>query len=345
MDRGLQSFTDWMNGGGVGSLVVTLALVASSVPLIVLIHELGHAVVGLIRTEGLVNVRVGRTPPRWRTRLGRLELELNPVLARNSPAGLAKVYAESGVGTQVALILAGPLAEAAAGAVILVVGVHLRLGLAAIVGGFWILNALLNLVPRTRHGRSSDGACLVAALRKARTAPREPAGSLERTLADTFSRWVVQFTTAKGSVQTPRRMGLLGGAPVALGHAPDDRGTLAVSLWRLAYAGWCWREVEHGDFARIREAALDAVHAATTAGAVEPNLTGLATRTLATGTTDLALASPGVDDDERRRFLDTALLRIPTAVRLPSIPEEHQRFAFRYGIALHDVERVRGTAA
>jgi hypothetical protein len=86
---------------------------------------------------------------------------------------------------------------------------------------------------------------------------------------------------------------------------------------------------------------LDAVHSATTAGAVEPNLTGLATRALATGTTDLGLASPGADDNERTRFLDTAFLRLPAAVRLPSIPEAQQRFAFRYGVALRDIERVR----
>jgi len=342
MDRGLQTFSDSMNGSGVWSLLVACVLVASSVPIVILIHELGHAAVGLIRTEGLVAVQVGRTPARWRTRLGRLQLDFNPVPARNSSAGLAKVYAQAGVGTQVALLLAGPLAEAAAGALILAVGARLDLTLVEIVGGFWILDAVRNLVPQTKNGHTSDGARLLAVLRKAGTESRVPTDSLERTLVDTFSRWVVQFSAAKGSVQTPRRMALLGGAPVARGHAPNDRSDLAVSIWRLAYAGWCWREVERGDFGRIRDAVLDAVHTATITGAVEPNLTSLATRTLVAGTTELALACPGADDDERRRFFDNAFLQIPATVRLPSIPEAQQRFAFRYGIALHDVERVRG---
>jgi hypothetical protein len=215
MDRGLQFFDGWMNGGGLWPLVFASAFVTLSAPVVVLIHELGHAAVGLIRTEGLVAVRVGRRPARWRARLGRLQLELNPLPARSAPAGLANVYARCGVVTQVMLALAGPLAEAAAGALILAVGARLQLVIVEIAGGFWIVDALLNLVPRTHRGYSSDGAHLLAALRKAGRFPFEPAGSLEGSLADTLSRWVVQFSAAKGSVQTPRRMQLLGGAPIA----------------------------------------------------------------------------------------------------------------------------------
>jgi hypothetical protein len=338
MDAALQSFADWMNGSGSWSFAVACGMVAASAPLVVLIHELGHAAVGLARTEGLVTVRVGRAPGRWRARLGRLELELSPTFARNAPSGLATAYARRDRGTVILSALAGPFAEALAGAAILLVGVRLQLVIVEIAGVFWIVHALRNLVPLTRNGFSTDGAHLVAALRSADSRQGDP---FERALEDTTSRWLVQFSAAKASVQTPRRMLLLGGAPVTLGHDPADRGPVSLGLWRLAYAGWCWREVERGDPRRIREAVLDALHVATVSGVVEPELTGRATWALAAGPTELGLASPGADDDERRRFLEAAFVRLPESLRLPSITEEHQRYAFRYGVALHDVERVR----
>src|SRR3954470_15305589 len=91
-------------------------------PLLVLVHELGHAVVGLARTEGLVTVNVGRAPAVWRARVGRLALELSPFPARNGPAGFARIYARYGAGTCVALALAGPVAEACAATGILLAG-------------------------------------------------------------------------------------------------------------------------------------------------------------------------------------------------------------------------------
>jgi hypothetical protein len=339
MNAALQSFADWMNGSSIASLLLLALFVAATVPLVVLVHELGHAAVGLARTEGLVAIRVGRTPARWRARIGRLQLELNLVPTRNTPAGQARTYASRDTGTIVLSALAGPLAEALAGTAILFAGVRLHLVVVDIVGAFWIVHAARSLVPHTVNGSATDGANLLAALRSAGSGSDDP---LDRALADTASRWLVQFSAASPSVLTERRMQLFGGALATLRLDPADRGPVAVGLWRLAYAGWCWREVERGEPARIREAVLDAVHTATVSGAVEPALTGRAAWALAAGPAELGLASPGGHDDERRRFFEAAFLRLPESVRLPSISVEHQRCAFRYGVALRDVERVRG---
>jgi hypothetical protein len=342
MDRGLQSFNDWMNSGASWSLLVAILLA----PVFVLIHEVGHATVGLIQTEGLVAVRVGRVPARWQARVGRLRLEINPLPARNMPAGLAMVYARCGVGTRVMLGLAGPFAQAVAAALVMIVGARMNVAGLEVVGGLGIIDALLNLVPREWRGFRSDGAYILDALRHAGVASRDAldgstAEPFKRALADTYSRWFVLFTDSKAQVRTPRRAQLLGGAPVALGHRLDDRSAVALGLWRLAFAGWCWREVERGEPDRVREAALDAVHVATLTGALEPDLTARAARNLATGSTELGLASPGADDAERARFLAAAFMQMPADLRIPVIPEAQQRFAFGYGVALRDIERAR----
>lgn len=345
VDRLLQGFNDWMNGGGTLILIAGCVTAALLAPALVLVHELGHATVGLVRTEGLVKVRVGRSPARWRLRLGRLDLELNPVPARNAPAGLAMMYARFGVGTKVALALAGPLAQAGAAGLVLLFGLHEHSTLLATVGVLWLIEAALNLVPRERNGLRSDGAYLLDALRGARAAPRvalngSTTAPFMQSLADTYSRWLVLFSDPNSAVKTARRARLLGGAPVALGYGPDDQSTIPLGLWRLAFAGWCWREVEHGEPERLREVALDAVHTATRSGAFEPNLTALAARSLATSAAELGLASPGANDAERKAFLAAAFRQVPTALRPAVIPEQQQRFAFRYGVALHDVERA-----
>jgi hypothetical protein len=171
MDAALQAFNDLMNGGGSWSLLVGAVAALLAAPLLVLIHELGHATVGLLRTEGLVSVRVGRAPALWRFRAGRLRLELNPMPARNGPAGLATVYARFGVGTKVALALAGPFAQAVAALAIALVGARMGSTIVEVVGGLGIAEALLNLVPRERKGLRSDGTYLLDALRGSRISP------------------------------------------------------------------------------------------------------------------------------------------------------------------------------
>jgi hypothetical protein len=343
----LQAFSDWMDSGGAGRLAFASGLAALGAPMLVLVHELGHAAVGLARTEGLVAVRVGASPARWRLRVGRLQLELNPRPARNAPAGLALIHARLGVGTKVALALAGPLAEASAAVLLIGAGAKLHLLALTVVGVLGAADALANLVPVARLGHRSDGRYLLDAL----SAGRDPRTQPERGpdteafvqgLADAYSRWLVLYTDERSPVRTQRRAELLSGAPAALGHASTDNPQ-ALGLWQLAFAGWCWRDAERGgDPSRLRDAALDALHRQRVGGALEPALTIRAAHELATGGTDLSLACPGSNDRERSSFLAGGFRNLPSELRSGVITEAHQRFAFSYGVALHDIERAHG---
>jgi hypothetical protein len=341
----LQTFSDWMSGGGASRLLLASVVATLAAPVLVLVHELGHAVVGLTRTEGLVLVRVGKAPGRWRLRVGRLQLELHPLPARNAPAGLAQIHARCGPATMVVISLAGPLAEAIAAAVLIAFGLELQWDLLIVVGALGAADALANLVPFAWRGHRSDGHHLLNALRHGRDPRHRPeqrpgVDAFVQAIADTYSRWLVLYTDVRSPVRTTRRSELLSGAPAALGYrSMENPQTLA--LWQLAFAGWCWRNAERGgDTSSLREAALDALHQQRVAGAIEPALTIRAARELATGDTDLSEACPGSSDRERAAFLAAGLRKLPEPFRSTVLPEAQQKFAFNYGVALHDVERA-----
>jgi hypothetical protein len=343
MRTAAQAFNDWMNGGGSWSLTLDLAAALLIFPAITLAHELGHAAIGLARTEGLVVVRVGRAPARVTRRIGRLHLELNVGPGRNEPAGMAAVYARYGVSTNVMLLLAGPIAGAAAGAALVAVAARAHSTMFVVAGIVGAAASLLNLVPFERDGFRSDGLLLSDAIREARrrggAGPSAEVESFVQMLADAHSRWLALYTDDRSPVRTTARSGLLGGAPRALGYA-DLTSANALAIWRLAFAGWCWRDVERGDFESTREATLDAVHRATLDGAVGHELTEQAAVALARDA-PLGLASPG-SGDGGARFLAGAFWKMPAALRPETVSEADLKFAFRYGVALRDVERVRG---
>ena len=334
-----------MNGGGASRLLLASAVATLAAPVFVLVHELGHAVVGLTRTEGLVIVRVGKAPGRWRLRIGRLELELHPLPARNAPAGLAQIHARCGPATMVAVSLAGPFAEATAAIVLIAFGLKIQVDVLTVIGALGAADAVANLVPLARHGHRSDGHHLLDALRHRHDPRHQPehrpgADTLVQAIHDTYSRWLVLYTDVHSPVRTTRRSELLSGAPATLGHRTIDNPQ-ALALWQLAFAGWCWRNVERGgDTSSLREAALDALHQQRVAGVIEPALTIRAARELATGATDLSQACPGTSARERAGFLDAAFRTLPAEFRTAILPEAQQKFAFNYGVALHDVERA-----
>jgi hypothetical protein len=328
-----------MNGSDPRRVTVALVVAALLEPLLTLIHELAHATVALTQTEGLVTVRVGRSPAAWRMRLGRLQLALHPRPGRNEPAGLATVYAKLGFGVRIAFFLAGPLAHSAAATAILVLAIHAQSTTFQIVGVLLLVMALRNLVPRERNGHPSDGRRLLDELRN-RGAPQPPTSVLEASLAETRTRWWVLFTHIKQIPDWQRLGSLLAAAPTALGYAPEDRSDSHAALCKVAYAGWCWREAERGQPERLRQPVLDAIHAATRTGALEPLLTARAANALAASSTDLSLGCPGDSDAERQAFLSAAFERLPKHLA-DSTPIGFRTFAWRYGLALHDVERAR----
>jgi hypothetical protein len=235
--------------------------------------------------------------------------------------------------------MAGPIADAAAAAALLALALYARSTTFQIVGVLLLTAALISLVPSGRGGLRSDGRRLLDELR-GRNALQPPRSALETSLEETHTRWVVLFSHMKQVPDWKRLARLLAAAPTALGYAPDDRGPTHQALCKVAYGGWSWRESERGHPESLRQPVLDALHEATESGAVEPLLTVRAASALAASDIDLSPACPGSSEDERQAFLAAAFERLPTPL-VDNTPIDHRTFAWRYGIALHDIERLR----
>src|SRR5690242_16400109 len=157
-----------MNGLSPLSVASYLALTFVELWFALLAHELGHAAVGLTRTEGLVRVRVGRSPGLWRARLGRLSLELHPFPARTEPDGIARTHAHFGQASALLYTLAGPAAGCSAAVLLILAGLRAGSEPLAVIGGLVFVSEVSNLLPSTRHGTGSDGARLLELFRAKR---------------------------------------------------------------------------------------------------------------------------------------------------------------------------------
>jgi hypothetical protein len=327
----LGSLAGWL--GTSNPLTVAAGLVALYLcaQLTTLAHELGHAAVGLRRTDGLVVVKLGYAPT-WRHRVGRLELVLTPGAPRENMRGFALVYARLEHATQIALVLAGPLAGATVGLVVLELGRLAHVHWLVFAGLLNVGCSLLNLVPFEHRGVRSDGAWILETLGRRPTSGQRSTAFDGRD-GETRSRWLVRFTDPRtpASMEDSRR---LWGAALALGHRPGDQGGTAAPLWQFALAGWCWREAEQGERNAIREMVLDARLRASR----QPTRTGIAVAAaleLARDVAALRLASPTEASlDEGLRIAGERIKLLPSA--------EHTAFAFHFGVALNDVERIAG---
>jgi hypothetical protein len=312
------SLAVWITTDSPAALGALLALNLLAFGLLVLAHELGHAAVGLVRTEGLVVLSVGRSATVWQCRIGRLKLELNalPLMGR------AQVHARLDRKSTLLFLLAGPTAGSAAAALLILLGHRFRFQPLEIIGWVGLAVNVANLLP----SRRSDGAQLVAALRSRRPAPpTEP-------LVDVRARWLVLVTDARGSLAR-HTGGLLMRVLNALDRKPSDRSAEAVALVRMAFSGWCWREAERCDLAPIRDLILDARHRAAQMGLSRGDIEGWAALKLARHP-DLTAASPRPDS------LEYGLRCARGGNFTDGVPEEHAEFAFRFGVAVHDLIEV-----
>jgi hypothetical protein len=315
-----------------GPIVAFFALSALVWWVVVLAHEMGHAAVGLVRTEGLVVVRAGSRAPKWRRRFGRLKLELGPVpLPFQGSDGVAQVYARLARPTKVMLALAGPVAGGAAAGLFIVLGSRLQFLPLQIIGCLALLFDVANLLPFRFRGFRSDGALLVEAL-DGRHADRHAGDEQFDAIA---SRWLVLATNVHGAfAPRDRDLGARLSSKMQRARYDDDRETMAVH--QLTFAGWCWREAEQGDTTPIRDSVLDARHRATQAGLSRADLIAVAAGELVRTGTDFAAGSPTPDS------LELGLERARANPAHAELADEKARVAFCFGVALHDVATIAG---
>lgn len=317
-----------------GSTAAFFALNALVWWFVVLAHELGHAAVGLTRTEGLVVVRAGSRSPKWRRRFGRLQLELGPVALPFQPSdGIAEVYSRVGPSTGVMLALAGPVAGGGAAALLFLVGWRLQFFPLQVVGWVALVLDLANLIPFRLRGHRSDGAHLLEALR-GRAA--DPPGRSDQ-LDGIVSRWLVLVTDLGGAFAA-RDRDLLGRLNNKMRRARLECDSEALAIHRMTFAGWCWRRAEQGDVTPIRDSVLDARHRATreTPGLNRANIIAAAAGELVRRRMDFAAGSPTPDSLER------GFRRARAYPWFRELSESKARSAFCFGVAMHDVATIAG---
>jgi hypothetical protein len=261
-----------------------------------------------------------------RGRIGRLAFELSPIPGRGA-AGSAQTYARLDGGAWIACALAGPLADLLLAALLVPACLAAQGRTQQVLGvmiGYSVTMAVYNLVPFSRLGFTSDGYHL--------------RDTFVREFDDTAARWLAMLSDARHPCRTPRLARLLAGAPPALDVDDEACEGYATAL-QLAFAGWCWRDVERGEPARLGSTVRDASRRAAQTGAVGTDAISLAARELASSDL-LGAASPGADETERAGFLSRAAERITTSLGAAGLTTDQGRFAFLYGVALRDLERA-----
>jgi hypothetical protein len=256
VDGALRTFDAFMSSG---QLLLWCLLAGLLGPVATAVHELGHAAVGLSRSDGIVGVRVGRHPGIWRGRVGRLVFSFHPFpSSAEKIAGGAVTAARLSARDRALYALAGPAAQLLFAAVVAALG-------APVVAVLIAAGALASLVPRRVGKYATDGWHFLQAVRG------RPTGHSDQ-----------QDTSARARLLFERPDLHLQARNATLGAAANGDATLL----RAAFAGWCWRHAQRADLGDTREAALDALHEATITGVVEPQLTIDAARRLAASLAD-----------------------------------------------------------
>ena len=313
-----------------GSIVAFFALNALVWWVVVLAHELGHAAIGLARTEGLVVVRAGSRSPKWRRRFGRLELELGPVPIFRSD-GEAELYARVGRTTGVMFALAGPVAGGLAAALLYFLGSHLQFLPLLVIAWVALVFDLANLIPFRFRGLRSDGAYLLEVLR------RPPAGDYDGDgeLDAIASRWFVLATDFCGAFAA-RDRDLMARLNSKMRSAKAEHDTRAIAVHRLTFSGWCWRRAEQGDTTPLRDCVLDARRRATEKGLSRANTIAAAAAELVQARIEFEAGSPTPDS------LEHGFRRVREDSRYDELSEGQAAVAFCFGVAMHDVATIAG---
>lgn len=111
----LQRFMDFMDGGPSLPALVLLTLLVT--PVLALLHELGHALAALVLLPGRVHITIGSRKPLVTIRLGRLSLDLHPLVVPWRFDALCAYEIEQTRGDAALVALAGPAASLATGVI------------------------------------------------------------------------------------------------------------------------------------------------------------------------------------------------------------------------------------
>jgi hypothetical protein len=162
-----------------------------------------------------------------------------------------------------------------------------------------------------------------------------------KLLNETLGRCRILFIERREVVRTRERVRWIGAGIRPLLTEPPAQDEIS-ALLAVSFMGWCWRGAERGDPERLRAPVRSAYAAATADESADSRITPVlaAWRFLEDGGQP-GLASPGKSDRERKKFLDTAFVKVHETYAVPAaVPRGRSRMAFDRGVVLHDVERI-----
>jgi hypothetical protein len=329
IDGALEWFVEFMDSNAMlylGALLVGLALFGF---FSIVVHELGHAVVALACTESLVLLRVGRSPGVVRGRIGRLAYSFDFRSGDDTEEAVTGVAADLRRADQIAYALGGPAANAALALFLTPLAWSLTGVPRYAVCGAVLLSAYVAVANLVSRAPDSDGRMALAAIR-GEIPSDDGEGPLSGAIANALGRWMALYANVRDPRFSDQRAFLFGIAPLELGVDPRTSLDDASRCWNTARAGWCWREVRPAPAHVLANLPKNAWRSR--------SLEGLRGRELAAAAAaEVARASRRVytDPDFEAAFLATTQLREAVAQA-----DDDSRFAFKFGVALHDVERV-----
>lgn len=330
IDHALEWFVEFMDSGGTLKLGMWLVGLAVLGFLVVVVHELGHAVVALACTESLVEVRVGRAPGMVRGRIGRLAYSFD--LRRHDHTedeAITAVLADVSRAELIAYALGGP----AANAVVAVFLAPLAWSLSGVpryaVCSAIVLSVFVTIANLVSRSPDSDGRIAIAAIR-GEIPTVEGERLLTGGMGNALGRWMALYTNRRDPKFSRQRAYLFGIAPLELGVDPRTSFDDASHCWNTARAGWCWREVRPAPAHVLANLPKRACKSRSLEG-----LRGLDLAAAAAAEVARASLRTYTDPDVETAFAATTELRAAVPMS-----DDDSRFAFQFGVALHDVERV-----